>query len=229
MSSTNRGNERSPADNYPTPTFCIDRLLEAVSLPGGVWYEPCAGEGAIIQAVNDRRSDVQWRAVEYRQAGHEELCRRLPGVVAVCGDALDPYPFLSEFPLGQPQVVITNPPFSIAFELLQHLMREHPEAHIAFLLRINFWGSKKRHDFFTKYPPDTYVLPNRPSFKGAGTTDSIEYAWFVWPPSPRAREFGKIKVLGLTSRTAQATSPVTGEEFAGGKTLAEVFDEEDSH
>jgi hypothetical protein len=226
MSSTNRGGKRSPADNYPTPSFCVHRLLERVELPGGLWYEPCAGEGAIIEAVNQVRDDVEWRATELRENGHEELVRRhgrLPGFRANCGDALDPYPFDRSDPV---KVVITNPPFSIAFELLNHEMREHPDAMIALLLRINFWGSKKRQPFFEKFPADTFILPNRPSFRGAGTTDSIEYAWFIWPGQPRMREFGKVAVLALTARDEQATPLITGEEFADEPETPSCNDEE---
>jgi len=212
MSSTNRGGQRSPSDNYPTPTFCVHRLLEGAELPGGLWYEPCAGEGAIIAAVNEVRNDVQWVANEIRKGGHHELMRRLghlPSFQANCGDALDDF----AFPDRKVDVVITNPPFFLAMELIQTLMRQFPHAHVVQLLRMNFWGTKKRQPFFEKYPPDMYVLPNRPSFKGEGKTDSIEYAWFVWEPAPRAREFGRVKVLPLTHRADQATPAITGTEF----------------
>ncbi len=35
---------------------------------------------------------------------------------------------------------------------------------VAFLLRLNFLGADERSDFWREYPPDIYVLPNRPSF-----------------------------------------------------------------
>jgi hypothetical protein len=61
--------------------------------------------------------------------------------------------------------------------------------------------------------PDVYVLPNRPSFTG-GSTDSIEYAWFVW--RTRAARSGTIRVLAETGREERigapkgATEPSTG-------------------
>ena len=74
MSSTKRGGQRSPADNYPTPPWCVYRFLEkGPELPGGLWYEPCAGDGSIIRSVNDRRSDVNWAATEIRP----EACKLL--------------------------------------------------------------------------------------------------------------------------------------------------------
>jgi len=61
VSSTNRGNgKRSATDFYPTPPWCVHRLLDRLALPGGRWFEPRAGQGAIISAVNGARTDVTW-------------------------------------------------------------------------------------------------------------------------------------------------------------------------
>ena len=48
MSATNRGAVRNEHDFYPTPAWCVHRLLEAVPLPAGRWLEPCVGDGAKI-------------------------------------------------------------------------------------------------------------------------------------------------------------------------------------
>jgi hypothetical protein len=69
---------------------------------------------------------------------------------------------------------------------------------VVLLLRLNFWGSAGRQGFLEQFPPDTYVLPNRPDFKGQGKTDSPEYAWMIWPPGKRRRSSGKIRVLDTT-------------------------------
>ena len=66
MSSTNRGGKRQDLDVYPTPAWVVDRLLEVVDFPGGRWLEPCAGDGAIMRAVNAWRADVRWDACELR-------------------------------------------------------------------------------------------------------------------------------------------------------------------
>jgi hypothetical protein len=56
MSSTNRGAAREPADNYPTPSWCVRRLLEAVELPPGRWLEPACGESG----PRARPMDLAW-------------------------------------------------------------------------------------------------------------------------------------------------------------------------
>ncbi len=88
---------------------------------------------------------------------------------------------LDEDPWPACDAIITNPPFFLALEFIQRAMRESRSysCTLAFLLRLNFLGSKKRRQFHLDHPADLYVMTKRPSFIG-GKTDSIEYAWFVW-------------------------------------------------
>jgi len=198
MSSTKRGGQRSESDNYPTPPWCVYRFVERLPLPTeGIWYEPCAGEGAIIQACADKVISPYWWANELRPETETFLKRVNKRGRNNIGDILDPATPLP--PRRDVSVVITNPPYRIAWELLHKMLREFPDAHIALLLRVNFYASKGRHGFMSEYAPDIYVLPNRPGFKKWGKTDSPEYGWFHWGPSPRARRRGFHELLGLTS------------------------------
>lgn len=223
MSSTARGGKRSPADFYATPSWPVHRLLERLPLPAGRWLEPAAGDGAIIKAVNEKRSDVFWTACELREECREPLHEiGVQGGVWV-GDFLKTTPGA----LGQDlQVSITNYPFSIAMEMLLHNLKFAPM--VISLLRLNFFGSEKRNDFFLNNMPDVYVVPDRISFAVSvscktcdyaeifplgtvvprlcpkceskvtiSTTDSIEYAWFCWGPE-RGRKRGVIEVLDHT-------------------------------
>lgn len=195
MSATNRGAERVPLDQYNTPAWAIERFLEGgPELPGGVWYEPCAGTGAIVDVVNKHRSDVDWVLTEIEEYACKTLRTKYPNTELNWGNALMQTPWDVV-----PNVVITNPPYLPAYELLNHFLQTFPKAYIVLLLRVNFLASEARHALMSAYAPDIYVLPNRPSFKGAGKTDATEYAWFVYRPSPRRREVGKLKMLGLTS------------------------------
>lgn len=199
MSSTNRGGQRTEADNYPTPPWCVHRLLEKAGLPrNGIWYEPCAGEGAIIHAVQTfpGTEGIEWYANEWREEAAPALKRYLPSKRTTFGDYLDPA--LKTPNPDDVRVVITNPPFRIAYEVLQVSLTRFRNAYVVLLLRLNFWGSAQRQPFMSKYPPDTYSLPNRPDFKGQGKTDSPEYAWMQWPSGHRQREYGAIRVLDAT-------------------------------
>lgn len=194
MSSTNRSSDRKPYDFYPTPKWCVDRLLDEVVLPGGRWLEPGAGTGSIIKAVNARRQDVRWTAVEINEDAAWDL-DKIPGVTRVYpSDFMTLHP-LHEINSAPFQVAIGNPPYSRAMEFVEKSFAYAQT--VVMLLRLNFLGSEERASFLRGYPPDVYVLPNRPSFTGKGT-DSIEYAWFVW--SSPTKSSGTIKVLNSTPK-----------------------------
>ena len=187
MSATGRGTVRNEADFYPTPAWCVHRLLERAELPGGDWLEPAAGDGAIIRACHDRGdSNIHWTAVELRAE-----CRKPLMELSHCVVGQD---FLKWNSIGGYRVLLTNPPFSLAEEFVRASL---PLAsYCVFLLRLNFLGSAKRRALFANEMPDIYVLPNRPSFTGKGT-DATEYCWMVWTPE-RGRTSGRIEILAET-------------------------------
>ncbi|MBT3224475.1 MAG: hypothetical protein HN348_35860 [Proteobacteria bacterium] len=152
MSSTGRGGKRSPADYYPTPAWCVRRLLEEVELPGGVWVEPCAGDGAIIHAVNAVRGDVEWQANELRKECRGDLCSAIGRPDRVHIGDIDSF-----MPSPAPVVAITNPPFSAAMEVV-NWCRLHADITVL-LLRLNFLASAQRAPFMRANAPDIYVLP----------------------------------------------------------------------
>jgi len=182
MSSTNRKAERREADFYATPHWTVHRLLEALELPAGVWFEPCAGEGDIVKAVNSKRQDVRWSLNELRK----ECAPSLRGLERI--EQVRFCDILASHDLPQADVCITNPPFTIAQEILEHLAGRYE--HLIFLQRVN-WCAGPRADLFRKLKPSLYVLPNRPSFIG-GSTDSIEYGWWVFDGK------GQISILNNT-------------------------------
>ena len=216
MSSTNRGGQRSEADYYPTPAWCVHRLLEEVDLPGGQWLEPAAGTGMLIEAVNAIRRDIQWKAIELRDTCESALS----GAVGPLGE-VSITDFLQVAPQDSGQeftVIITNPPYSMAMPMIEHSLA-FQSRFVVMLLRLNFLASESRAKFMRQYSPDVYVLPNRPSFSGRGT-DSIDYAWFVWH-GRQQRQQGKLVVLPTTSaadrrpqRDESMASAVQGEADA---------------
>lgn len=188
MSSTKRGGQRSPSDNYPTPMWCTHRFLEKYlkrvnSLTSGAsrWLEPGAGEGNLVRAVNEfwTEGNFSWDLCEIRESC-KPILEGLEKVNTVTiGSFLDyPEDLSKGFGQFEYDVSISNPPFSIAMEFIEKSMRIARST--AMLQRLNFLGSAKRHEFMKEHHPDIYVIPNRPSFKATGETDSIEYAWFVF-------------------------------------------------
>jgi hypothetical protein len=190
MSSTARGGQRNESDFYPTPAWCVHRLLERLKLPGGYWLEPAAGDGAIIRAVNEKRNDIKWHAFEIR-----EECKRYldPLATTLIADylALD-----SGTGTTRMNVSISNYPFSLAMEFIEKSLA-NGIPYVISLLRLNFLGTAERNGFFHEKMPDVYVIPDRVSFTADGKADSIEYCWMVWGPTQRRRE-GIIEVLNTT-------------------------------
>lgn len=190
MSATGRGATRKAHDLYSTPRWAVDRLLERVDLPGGRWLEPCAGEGRIIQAVNEtERVDISWTAIEIMPECRARLDGATEAGTVHIGDFL-------KLNAGGPKyaVAITNPPY---FHAKQFVQRCQQIASVTvMLLRVNFFASEKRHEWLSADMPDLYVLPNRPSFTGQGT-DATEYCWAVWEPAAKRRR-GSIQLLDLT-------------------------------
>jgi hypothetical protein len=194
VSSTGRGPRLGGADDFfATPAWSVRRLLESWSPPGGLWLEPGAGNGAIIRAVNEVRQDVSWLAVELRP--EEKGALLATGARVICDDFLGPSMFHAVD--DDIRVVLGNPPFKDAQEFIDRARQLCPRAEIMLLLRLNYVGSEERAEFMRRCPPDLRTLPNRPSFTSSGKTDSIEYAWFGWPPGQR--ECGTFRVLASTS------------------------------
>lgn len=172
MTATNRNaGVRRDADFYPTPEKSTLSILRALQLPFTAgWLEPCAGDGAIIRATSmhfsNNRKMPEWTAVELHERDRQTSLLGSPA------DWICPQDFLTWQPKRDFNVAITNPPFSLAMEIIIHAMTMADI--LVFLLRLDWLGSRKRSAFHKKHPADIYVLSDRPF------PDACEYAWFVW-------------------------------------------------
>jgi hypothetical protein len=80
-------------------------------------------------------------------------------------------------------VIISNPPFSLALEFIKksfELLDDH--GTMFFLLRLGFLAGIRRYKelWINHRPTAIYILSKRPSFTDDNCTDSQEYAWFQW-------------------------------------------------
>ena len=177
ISATNRGSKRIESDFYATPDSTIDKLLAIHKLNKNTnILEPCAGDGAIVKALR-RNGYTNWiHSIELRKEEFDNLAPHSNNVSI--GDFLK---FETDIDYG---TIITNPPFSIAQQIIEHCFEiASPDTEIIMLLRLAFLESKKRYNFWQNYPVSKlYVLSERPSFTGHGT-DATAYAWFVWDNS----------------------------------------------
>ena len=84
-------------------------------------------------------------------------------------------------------VVCGTPPFSLAEKFVRRsLDMVSPDGVVGFILRVGFWESKHRVEFFNdprNKPAETLIMQQRPSFykdTGIGPTDGTAYAFFLW-------------------------------------------------
>lgn len=101
------------------------------------------------------------------------------------------YDFKQEY-----DIIITNPPFNLAQEIIQKALTVVQDGgYVIMLLRLNFFGSKARKNFWEKQMPVyAYVHNRRMSFTDDGKTDSIEYMHCVWQRGNYPRHT-KIRVI----------------------------------
>lgn len=82
----------------------------------------------------------------------------------------------------KPDIIITNPPFSMAVDIAEQSFRLFPNCPLVMLQRLEWLGSKKRTDFFNANPVQgLWTLSHRPSFLGSHRkVDVWSYSWFMW-------------------------------------------------
>src|SRR5678815_762392 len=152
MSATGRGVERQEDDFYVTPAWCVHALLAKLDLPGGSWLEPGAGNGAIVRAVAAMRPEIVFTAIEKRN-------EVLVGEQVPCGwwtgDFLAPNAELLAALQQRFDVVIGNPAYKFARQFIEQGLQF--SNIVAYLLRLDFLGSRKRVAFWREHPADVYV------------------------------------------------------------------------
>lgn len=171
---------RRSRDNYPTPHWCFEQIYR--QLPMAEWdftqftsaLEPAAGDGRIAGFLEMfmpnrvRRLDIDQGLNFFQQFNHHL-----------------PWNPVSRQPRYAFDLIMTNPPYTKAFEFVQKSLQLAPT--VIMLLRLGFLASNARADFLrTHEPTKLIVLSNRPSFTGNGT-DWYDYAWFVWDRSGRIK------------------------------------------
>jgi hypothetical protein len=93
------------------------------------------------------------------------------------------YGYYLDTPVGRQDIIITNPPYSLALPFLQKSLSEADT--VVYLLRLNFLGSAARKPFWDAYPPThLFTITPRPRFVNGGS-DACEYGWFLWDRGER--------------------------------------------
>lgn len=155
-------------DFYSTPEIFTEWLLENEEFEEEI-HEPCCGDGRMVKVLKAEGYHVI--ASDIKDYGYRPMRIR----------SVFDWPVMAN--------VVTNPPYSIAEDIIDHCLNI-TGYKVCMLLRLNFLESAGRyHRFWKKRPPARiYVVSQRTSMMPAimrangrmRATNSISYAWFVW-------------------------------------------------
>lgn len=195
MSSTNRGAVRQEFDYYVTPQDPIRRFLtewdkdEPVMTPVTI-LDPCAGGNVLpVRWLYKTKPKEKWLDIPVTPMSYPTVLREFfPHATILTNDvrADSPADFHADFMTMEgavsPDLIITNPPFSLAMPIIcKALKKVRPGGHVVMLLRLNFFGSEERFPFFQNLPPyRAYIHHKRMSFTPDKGQDSIEYMHAIW-------------------------------------------------
>tara|TARA_B100000287_G_scaffold192279_1_gene181456 strand:+ start:13228 stop:13866 length:639 start_codon:yes stop_codon:yes gene_type:complete len=164
FSANNATGKRKKSDFYETPYTLTRKFLDVEYFnKSGTVCEPACGGGAIERVLKEYWNDDLVTAYDKETN------------------------FLWE--TGQYDYIITNPPFSLAFEFIQRA-KQVAKGKFAFLLPLSYLHGKKRFDeiysdrtyglervyVFTRYP----MLGESLREDGKYNTGMMVYAWYVW-------------------------------------------------
>lgn len=162
--------EREPNDYYATEPKAVELLLEKERFQDYVWECACGG-GHIADVL--KKHGYKVRCSDIIDRGYPET--EIIDFLNTTGNSMD---------------IITNPPYKIARQFVEHAMEISDDGvKVAMLLKLTFLESKARKVLFEKYPMKTlYVSSSRLQCvkNGAfeiyrnGLGSAVAYGWYVW-------------------------------------------------
>ena len=163
MAGGNPANGRQTNDLYPTPPDVTEALLRLNLFPkSSLVWEPCCGNGAMASVIRANGYNVV--ATDLYDYGTNQY-----GLDARVSPSLG-------------ESIITNPPFDIAEDLIEHLWHDLPTKRMALVLKSTYWHAKNRYKLWQRCTPRAiYPLTWRPDFLGLGRP-TMEVMWCYWGP-----------------------------------------------
>jgi hypothetical protein len=163
MSQRESGYERKERDLYETPEWVTEALLPHIRDVSNIW-EPAAGSGKMARVLERigtvQTSDITTTIFDPRGDDFLKIVNR---------------PWAA---------IITNPPYALAQEFIQHALRlTKPNGLVAMLLRTDYDHAKTRQHLFGGCPQfaKKLVLTRRIVwFDGPNAAPSFNHAWYLW-------------------------------------------------
>lgn len=147
---------RAAFDFYPTDPAWVRLLLLEEKFEGDV-TEPCAGDGAMVAELEKHGLIVK----------SSDISPKVGRMIK-----------LDAFDITDHVNVITNPPYGIAYDLINHWLKT-TSGKVAVLVRLGFLESKLRFGLFTEMPPSKVIICSS-RMRVSGKTSQFAHAWIVW-------------------------------------------------
>lgn len=146
---------RNKHDFYPTPVSVITALLDNLGWgPSAIW-EPCAGDGRVVEMMRAR------------------------GNVVLAGDIQEGKDFF-EYTEALTPNLITNPPFKPIRQFIDHAF-DIGVQRMALVCPERLWACKKGREQFEKYRPSRFVnMDWREDYLGKGGKPDRALAVAIW-------------------------------------------------
>lgn len=175
----NPKNERVKNDFYATNPLAVQMLFDKFNpnIDINTILEPCVGNGLVAKKCKELFPAAKIDAYDIVDRGY-------PNTII--------QDFLTVDNKKTYDLIITNPPFSLAKEFAEHSIDLlNDKGLLCLFLKIEFLESEKRKVFFEKYPPKyIYVFSNRMSTWNNGNeidpktgkkwSTVMCHAWFIW-------------------------------------------------
>lgn len=169
----NRKEEREENDFYATDPKALELLLDKneIKLSKNVW-EPACGDGSLSRVLEQRGYSVFNTDLIDRGHDNFHLAKNF-----------------FEFEMEYDGDIITNPPYKLAVEFVNHALKLVKEGrYVVMFLKIQFLESQSRYDELFKINPPKYIYvfskrintARNGEFSKYKAAPALCYAWFVW-------------------------------------------------
>ena len=163
---------RRAFDQYDTPPWQVDALVDYVPALCSPLWEPCAGDGSLLSRLLERRPDLdEILTIDVDQTKGAMLAHDMAEP--------DAWQALSQ-EFGPPAWVVTNPPFAHQFPILQ-LALEYATIGVAFLSRVSFAEpTTSRGPWLKLHPHDQRIVLERYSYTENRRSDVCTTEWLIY-------------------------------------------------
>jgi hypothetical protein len=164
--------ERKPSDFYPTPydgTETLIPVIERIVKPGGKIWEPCSGD-------LDMTRVLEWHDYEVTSTELRDTGQGITGFDFLNDDPTEKWGWIPD-----PDMIVMNPPFSLALEFIKKALSYTP--NVACLVKMDYWNAISRLAFFETHVPVLFMpLTFRLAFlkEERGNSPLMNTAWVVW-------------------------------------------------